>query len=72
VLLMRKLCRNKQPILEALIQAFESHNIAKPTILEVASGTGQHAAHIATALPASTIQPTEHTAEMLPRWASFG
>lgn len=39
--------------------------------LEVASGTGQHTAHLAAALPALTFQPTEYDAEdpNMARWA---
>ena len=40
---------------------------AAPRVLEVASGTGQHAAYLAAGLPDMALQPTELTAEQLPR-----
>ena len=47
--------RNKQPILEAL------QRLLPPTInvLEIASGTGQHAHHFASACPSWVWQPTD-------------
>lgn len=53
--------RNKQPILEALQRVLP----ATGSLLEVASGTGQHAAHFAKHLPRWTIQPTDVDAENL-------
>jgi cyclopropane fatty-acyl-phospholipid synthase-like methyltransferase len=47
--------RNKQPILDA-IRAWLP---ATGTVLEIASGTGQHIVHFARALPALTWQPTD-------------
>jgi SAM-dependent methyltransferase len=47
--------RNKQPILEVL----ESRLPRSGTVLEIASGTGQHVVHFARALPALTWQPTD-------------
>ncbi|RYZ09792.1 MAG: DUF938 domain-containing protein [Myxococcales bacterium] len=47
--------RNKQPILEVLERIVPSTG----TLLEVASGTGQHAAHFAARLPALLYQPTD-------------
>lgn len=47
--------RNKQPILEVLKRALPGSG----TLLEIASGTGQHAVHFAAELPSWTIQPTE-------------
>jgi len=47
--------RNKQPILEVLLQLLP----AQGTALEIASGTGQHVAWFATQLPGWTWQPTE-------------
>lgn len=47
--------RNKQPILEVLAR------VLPPTgsVLEIGSGTGQHVAHFAQALPSLTFQPSE-------------
>ncbi len=47
--------RNKEPILEVLRQAFADCS----SILEIGSGTGQHAVHFALAMPALVWQPTE-------------
>ncbi len=47
--------RNKGPILEVLRHEFG----AARSVLEVGSGTGQHAVHFAAALPHLTWQPTE-------------
>jgi SAM-dependent methyltransferase len=47
--------RNRDPILAVLRALAPSTG----TILEVASGTGEHAAHFAAALPAIVFQPTE-------------
>jgi hypothetical protein len=47
--------RNKQPILEVLRQVLPAHGEA----LEIASGTGQHVAWFAAALPGWTWQPTD-------------
>ena len=47
--------RNKQPILEVLQRVLPPHGHA----LEIASGTGEHAAHFAAGLPGWTWQPTE-------------
>ena len=47
---------NKQPILTLLQQIF----IAPATILEIGSGTGQHAVHFATHLPHLRWQPSDH------------
>jgi len=54
--------RNKQPILEALIEALGVEGAA----LEIASGTGQHAVCFAGAMPAWTWQPTDADVRMLP------
>ena len=47
--------RNKQPILEVLQRLLPPSGHA----LEIASGTGEHAAHFAAGLPGWTWQPTE-------------
>jgi hypothetical protein len=47
--------RNKGPILEVLKRWLP----AQGTVVEIASGTGQHVAHFAAALPDLTWQPTE-------------
>ncbi len=53
--------RNKQPILAAL-----SPILTKPgTVLEIASGTGQHATFFAANLPHLTFQPTDTDPECL-------
>ncbi len=47
--------RNKGPILEVLKRAFASSDC----VLEIGSGTGQHAVHFAARLPHVSWQPTE-------------
>ena len=54
--------RNQGPILEVL----ESVLPPDATVLEIASGTGQHAAHFAAAHPRWRWQPSEADAAMLP------
>ncbi|MDQ0568822.1 SAM-dependent methyltransferase [Variovorax paradoxus] len=58
--------RNKQPILDALLRILGARGAA----LEIASGTGQHAAWFAAAMPQWTWQPTDADARMLPALAS--
>jgi SAM-dependent methyltransferase len=58
--------RNKQPILDALTRILGERG----TALEIASGTGQHAAWFAAAMPQWTWQPTDADARMLPALAS--
>jgi SAM-dependent methyltransferase len=53
--------RNKQPILDA-VRAWLP---ATGTVLEIASGTGQHIVHFARALPALIWQPTDTDDELL-------
>lgn len=54
--------RNKAPILAALAPRLP----AAARVLEVASGTGQHTAHFAAALPGLHFQPTDADPENLP------
>jgi hypothetical protein len=53
--------RNKQPIAAVLARVLPATGL----VLEIASGTGQHAEHFARALPGLTWQPTEADAGML-------
>lgn len=53
--------RNKGPILDVLRRTLPEEGL----ILEIASGTGQHIAHFAAALPALRWQPTDADAELL-------
>jgi hypothetical protein len=54
--------RNGPPLLEALRQRLPAHG----TLLEVASGTGQHAACLGAGLPGWTWWPTDADADALP------
>jgi len=63
--------RNKQPILEVLARVLPQRGL----VLEIGSGTGQHVAHFAKALPALTFQPSEMDVERHPSieaWAAAG
>lgn len=51
--------RNRQPILDVLREHLPEHGL----VLEVASGTGEHAVHFAQALPSLTFQPSDPGAE---------
>ncbi len=59
--------RNKQPILDILRRVLP----ASGTALEVASGTGQHAAWFAAAMPGWAWQPTDADAGALPAIAAW-
>ena len=52
--------RNKGPILEVLREAFSGCK----HVLEIGSGTGQHAVHFATEMPWLVWQPSERAGEM--------
>jgi len=52
--------RNAEPILKVLRRVLP----AEGTVLEIASGTGQHVVYFAAALPALTWQPTDADPEM--------
>jgi SAM-dependent methyltransferase len=58
--------RNKQPILDGLRRVLGE----RAHVLEIASGTGQHAEWFAAAMPGWTWQPTDADAHMLPALAS--
>jgi len=53
--------RNKQPIADVLARVLPPSGL----VLEIASGTGQHAEHFARAFPSLTWQPSEPDAEAL-------
>jgi hypothetical protein len=53
--------RNKQPIAAVLARVLPATGL----VLEIASGTGQHAEHFARTLPGLTWQPTEADTDML-------
>jgi hypothetical protein len=59
--------RNKQPILDVLREVLPAHGKA----LEIASGTGQHVAWFAAALPGWTWQPTDADEDALPAIAAW-
>ncbi len=58
--------RNKEPILAVLTRVLPD----AATVLEIASGTGQHAAHFAAARPDWTWQPTDTDPQSLSQIAS--
>ncbi len=60
--------RNREPILATL----RRHLPAAGLVLEIASGTGEHAAFLAAALPDLAFQPTERDPEALPGIDAWG
>ena len=59
--------RNRDPILAVLRRVLP----AKGTVLEIASGTGEHAVHFAAALPHLTWQPTDRDSDALASIAAY-
>ena len=59
--------RNRDPILAVLRRVLPAHG----TVLEIASGTGEHAVHFAAALPEITWQPTDRDADALRSIAAY-
>jgi SAM-dependent methyltransferase len=62
--------RNKQPILDVLVRVLPKTGL----VLEIGSGTGQHVAHFAQALPSLTFQPSEIDVERhasIRAWSEF-
>ena len=57
--------RNKQAILDLLLRVLPIRN-ARGSVLEIASGTGQHIVFFAAAMPQFTWQPTDADAAALP------
>lgn len=63
--------RNRQPILEVLTRVLPPRGL----VLEIGSGTGQHVAHFAKALPGLIFQPSEMDLERHPSieaWTAAG
>jgi SAM-dependent methyltransferase len=58
--------RNKQPIADVLARVLPPAGL----VLEIASGTGQHAEHFAQVLPSLTWQPSDPDEQMLPALAA--
>jgi len=59
--------RNREPIAEVLAQELP----ASGTVLEIASGTGEHAVFFASRFPALRWQPTDPSAEALASIAAY-
>ena len=60
-LYMPAVARNREPILTVLRRVLPSQGL----VLEVASGSGEHAAYFAKALPSLLWQPTDHDPQLL-------
>ncbi len=60
--------RNREAIAEVLARELPSSG----TVLEIASGTGEHAVHFAAAFPALQWQPTDPSPEALASIAAYG
>ncbi|KXZ53864.1 hypothetical protein GPECTOR_6g782 [Gonium pectorale] len=71
--------RNKEPIAGVLVEHLRAATVTvtakpaaqRPVILELASGSGQHAAHMAGKLPAFDIQPSDVTSELFGSIAAY-
>src|SRR5262245_48484825 len=66
--------RNKEPILQVLLRvlpAVPPSSADGGTLVEIASGSGQHALHFARGLPAWRIQPTDQDPEALESIGAF-
>jgi SAM-dependent methyltransferase len=59
--------RNRDPILAVLRRVLPASGI----VLEIASGSGEHAVHFAAAIPALTWQPTDRDADALRSIAAY-
>src|SRR4030088_2012467 len=57
--------RNRDPILAVLRRVLPAQGTGIRTVLEIASGTGEHAVHFAAGLPHLTWQPSDHDPDAL-------
>src|SRR4051812_31381795 len=51
--------RNRDPILAVLSRVVRAPSAAAPAVLEIASGTGEHAVYLAERLPIRSWQPSD-------------